>query len=66
MRSMQPCDFEEEVARSAERGEKRRKRVMMANRFKLCEESTPSSSPVPILALETQPRFLVGADLIGS
>ncbi|GFR94961.1 microcephalin-like [Elysia marginata] len=59
MRSMQPCDFEEEVARSAERGEKRRRRVMMANRFKLSEESTPNTSPVPILAMETQPRSLM-------
>ncbi|RUS75132.1 hypothetical protein EGW08_017116 [Elysia chlorotica] len=61
MRSMQPCDFEEEVARSAERGEKKRKRVLMANRFKLSEEATPNSSPVPILAMETQPRSLFGA-----
>ena len=59
MRSMQPCDFEEEIARSAERGEKRRKRVMMANKFKLSEEATPRASPAPILAMETQPRSLV-------
>ncbi|GFO36631.1 microcephalin-like [Plakobranchus ocellatus] len=59
MRSMQPCDFDEEMARSAERGEKRRKRVMMANRFKLAEGITPTSSPIPILAMETQPRLLL-------
>ncbi|KAK3777565.1 hypothetical protein RRG08_021685 [Elysia crispata] len=59
MRSMQPCDFEEEIARSAERGEKRRKRVMMANKFKLSEEATPRASPAPILAMETQPRSLM-------
>ncbi|XP_059153194.1 microcephalin-like [Physella acuta] len=57
MKSMQPCDFDEELARSAERGEKRRKRELMANRFKLAEDSTPTLSlNPPILALETQAR----------
>lgn len=60
MKSMQPCDFEEEVARSAERGEKRRRRKMQANKFMLTEETTPtSSSPVHVLAFETQARFPV-------
>ena len=60
MKSMQPSDFDEEMSRSAERVEKRKKRLIAANRFKLSEESTPSHSPVPILALETQARSPVG------
>ncbi|BFY99391.1 hypothetical protein BsWGS_02431 [Bradybaena similaris] len=56
MKSMQPCDFNEELARSAERGEKKRKRLM-ASKFVLNEEVTPTpSSPIPVLAFETQAR----------
>ncbi|XP_055886393.1 microcephalin-like isoform X1 [Biomphalaria glabrata] len=57
MKSMQPNDFDEEIARSAERAEKRRKRDLMANRFKIKDDSTPtSSSPHAILAMDTQAR----------
>ncbi|CAG5135109.1 unnamed protein product, partial [Candidula unifasciata] len=56
MKSMQPCDFDEELARSAERGEKKRRRLM-GNKFVLNEEVTPTtSSPIPVLAFETQAR----------
>lgn len=57
MKSMQPYEYEEEVARSAERSAKRRRREEEANRFKLLEESTPtSSSPSLVLVPETQGR----------
>ncbi|KAK7491990.1 hypothetical protein BaRGS_00016836, partial [Batillaria attramentaria] len=55
-KSMQPRDFDEEVALSAERCERRRKRVASANRFRLEEGATPYSSPGQVLVLETQPR----------
>ena len=63
MKSMQPSDFEEEMTRSAERMEKRKKRLIATNKFKLREEVTPSHSPVPVLALETQARSPVSDGL---
>ncbi|XP_013380533.1 microcephalin-like [Lingula anatina] len=57
-KSMQPTDFDDDVANSAERGEKRRKRIALANKWKnagLADFNTPGSKPL-ILAAETQPQ----------
>ncbi|XP_041359251.1 microcephalin-like [Gigantopelta aegis] len=55
LKSMQPNDFDEDVARSAETCKIRRKRIETMNRFRLCDK-TPSYSSLPILAQDTQPR----------
>ena len=54
---MQPRDFEDEVARSAERCQKRRKRVD-AHRLLLqgMVPATPYHSPAHVLVVDTQPR----------
>ncbi|OWF35919.1 uncharacterized protein LOC110442362 [Mizuhopecten yessoensis] len=55
MKSMQPRDFDEDVANSAERCTKRKRKVEL---LKSCKESTPFNSPSlgGILVMETQPR----------
>ncbi|XP_067678748.1 microcephalin-like [Haliotis asinina] len=55
MKSMQPSDFNEDVVSSAERCQKRRKRVATMQRFQIMEE-TPEFTPPAILVQETQPR----------
>ncbi|XP_046353576.2 uncharacterized protein LOC124133267 isoform X1 [Haliotis rufescens] len=55
MKSMQPSDFNEDVVSSAERCQKRRKRVATMRRFQIMEE-TPEFTPPAILVQETQPR----------
>ena len=55
---MQPNDFDEEVASSAERGERKRKRQANKGHFKLAETpECPDSGPVDrYFVAETQPR----------
>ncbi|XP_046544827.1 uncharacterized protein LOC124255034 isoform X2 [Haliotis rubra] len=55
MKSMQPSDFNEDVVSSAERCQKRRKRVATMQRFQIMEE-TPEFTLPAILVQETQPR----------
>ena len=54
---MQPVDFEEELARSTERVNKKKKRLELMDRMK-SGENTPYSSPRlgSILVQDTQPR----------
>ncbi|XP_060083264.1 microcephalin-like [Ylistrum balloti] len=55
MKSMQPRDFDEDVANSAERCTKRKRKVEL---LKIGKDSTPCNSPGlgGILVMETQPR----------
>ena len=55
---MQPKDFEEEVALSGERLEKKKKRFATMNKWKTLGFSTPTNSPAQpqVLAEDTQPR----------
>lgn len=67
MKSMQPKDFDEEVASSAERGKNRRRRQANMEKWKILE--TPYSPHLPriVYAAETQPRspfsVIIPADL---
>ena len=57
-KSMQPNDFESDVANSADRGQKKRKRQNNENRFKVLQTpkaGTPIGTPRYLVA-ETQPR----------
>lgn len=54
---MQPKDFDEDVASCAERGEKRRRRNVIMNRWKTLQGTPTNMSPVTVsrvLAPETQ------------
>ncbi len=63
---MQPKDFDEEVANSAERGVKRRRRRALVNQWKTV--TTPQSGPSyrHIYVEETQPRSPVRLKIVFS
>ena len=62
-KSMQPNDFDSEVANSADRGQKKRKRKVNADRFKMLKTPKPGSPLYHprFYVAETQPRSPVSS-----